>query len=100
MMCFALIFSALPVVIYGLSEQPSSSESLLRNPSAYRKLRGNAMMGSKAFGWWTFLLLWHTAIIFYLPKLVWSTESREMDWGFFSHFLSGIIVAVSDMKVR
>jgi len=99
MMCYSLIFSALPIVIYGLSEQPKSAEELLRNPAAYREFKGNGLMGWRSAGWWTGMLLWHTFLIFYFPRLVWEQESALMDWGFFSHFLSGIVVAVTDVKV-
>jgi len=101
MMMYSLSFASLPILIYGIMEQHKSAEQLLSFPAAYAENARNALMSWRSGGiWWTCMLIWHLFLIYYVPRLIWPEQHQLMDWGMFSHFLGGVVVAVTDISVR
>ncbi|XP_050456062.1 phospholipid-transporting ATPase IF-like isoform X4 [Cataglyphis hispanica] len=65
LMCFNLLFTSLPILLYGLFEQNHSAKKLMRHPYLYKLNKRNYLMSRKQFMVWLLLGLWHTGITYF-----------------------------------
>lgn len=54
-MCFNLLFTSLPILLYGLLEQDHSAKKLMRHPYLYKLNKKNYLMSRKQFMVWLLL---------------------------------------------
>ncbi|KAG7189384.1 hypothetical protein KM043_017031 [Ampulex compressa] len=66
LMCFNVIFTSLPVLLYGLLEQDHSANKLLRHPHLYKLNKRNYLLSTNQFLIWTTKGLWHTCVIYFM----------------------------------
>ena len=64
---FNLLFTALPIICYGVMEQNYPKEKLLDEPELYRNISRNKYMRIPVFLGWCALAYFHSLIYFYLP---------------------------------
>ncbi|KAF4520666.1 hypothetical protein B566_EDAN006342 [Ephemera danica] len=68
--CFNVIYTSLPVLLYGLMEQDKPAETLLDFPENYRLHRDNALLTWSEFFLWTALGAWHALVTYYGPAIL------------------------------
>ncbi|XP_029155219.1 probable phospholipid-transporting ATPase IF isoform X3 [Nylanderia fulva] len=66
LMCFNLLFTSLPILLYGLLEQDHNAKKLMRHPYLYKLNKNNYLMSRKQFMVWMLLGLWHTGITYFM----------------------------------
>lgn len=98
-MFFTILFTSIPVLVQGLTDQPFTKEELLNNPQLYRGISRNSLMSFKNISRWYLVGIWHILICYYVPKYVWAEGSDIDDYGGFNLFVSTIIVLITDTKV-
>ncbi len=100
LMMFNTLYSALPVLIYGLTEQNLPAEDLLYDPSLYRRHRGNRLMRKRQLVKWLVLGAWHSAVCFFIWLYVWpSLNPFEPDMAAFGSVVACSCVLVTNLKV-
>ncbi|XP_076237899.1 phospholipid-transporting ATPase IF [Calliopsis andreniformis] len=67
LMLFNLLFTSMPILVYGLLEQDYSADKLLRYPYMYKMYKNNYLMTGTQFLIWTLLGFWHTLVAYYMP---------------------------------
>ncbi|XP_012530011.2 probable phospholipid-transporting ATPase IF isoform X2 [Monomorium pharaonis] len=65
LMAYNLIFTSVPIVMYGLLEQNYDAKKLMERPYLYKLNRNNYLMSRKQFVAWMFLGLWHTSVTYF-----------------------------------
>ncbi|KYN18060.1 Putative phospholipid-transporting ATPase 12 [Trachymyrmex cornetzi] len=65
LMTFNLIFTSLPVLMYGLLEQNYNAKKLMEHPYLYKLNKNNYLMSRSQFVIWMFLGLWHACITYF-----------------------------------
>ena len=65
---FNSVYTFLPVIVYGLTEQKYPDHVLLQSPELYKNNRCNSLMKPSMFFLWLFLGFWHATCSF-LPWL-------------------------------
>ncbi|XP_052218556.1 phospholipid-transporting ATPase IF-like isoform X1 [Dreissena polymorpha] len=65
LMNFNMVFTAMPILMYGIFEQHLKPSVLLGNPKLYRKVSKNKNMSVRNFILWNSLGLWHCAVMFF-----------------------------------
>ena len=65
---FNVAFSALPVIAYGIWEQDVSPTLSLKYPQLYKVGRRNELYNSERFLIWLFHGLYHSLVIYYVPR--------------------------------
>jgi magnesium-transporting ATPase (P-type) len=97
------LYTAAPVVVYGLTEQKYPDHTLLEHPELYKKNKGNALMGKRMFFLWLSLGIWHSLCAFFPWVFNWiSVETAPI----FGHGLTslgavvaGAAVTITNLKV-
>ncbi|KAJ8890465.1 hypothetical protein PR048_009974 [Dryococelus australis] len=64
---YNVLFTSLPVLVYGLFEQDHSDAKLLRFPHLYSQMANNVLMSWSSFFKWILLGLWHAVMVYFLP---------------------------------
>ncbi|XP_018059116.1 PREDICTED: probable phospholipid-transporting ATPase IF [Atta colombica] len=65
LMTFNLIFTSLPILMYGLLEQNYNAKKLMEHPYLYKLNKNNYLMSRFQFILWMFLGLWHACITYF-----------------------------------
>ncbi|XP_018398443.1 PREDICTED: probable phospholipid-transporting ATPase IF [Cyphomyrmex costatus] len=65
LMGFNLVFTSLPILMYGLLEQNYNAKKLMEHPYLYKLNRNNYLMSRHQFLIWMFLGLWHACITYF-----------------------------------
>ncbi|KAK2580780.1 hypothetical protein KPH14_011515 [Odynerus spinipes] len=66
LMFFNVIFTSLPILVFGLLEQDYPSDKLLRHPYLYKLYRKNFLLSWNQFTLWTAMGLWQSCIIYFV----------------------------------
>ncbi|KAL6255347.1 hypothetical protein P5V15_013685 [Pogonomyrmex californicus] len=66
LMGFNLIFTSLPVLLYGLLEQNYNARKLMEHPYLYKLNKNNYLMSRQQFMVWLLLGLWHTCVTYFV----------------------------------
>ena len=103
LLMFNTLYTLLPVIVYGLTEQKYSGEALLAQPGLYKNNRMNKLMNSKAFAQWLALGLWHSVCIYFPLAMIWSAFETIYPEGHglpsLGSAVAGAGVAVVNLKV-
>ncbi|CAB4067331.1 E7.6.2.1 [Lepeophtheirus salmonis] len=62
---YNIVFTSLPIFVYGLIEQNISADDLLQRPDLYKKIANNALLDFKNFIIWFSAGVWHAIVIFF-----------------------------------
>ncbi|XP_047127134.1 phospholipid-transporting ATPase IB isoform X1 [Hydra vulgaris] len=71
---YNVIFTALPPLAFGLFDQSCSSKARLKCPRLYKSSQNSDLFNVKVFWIWIFTAIYHSILLFYLPKLVFSKD--------------------------
>ncbi|CAL8134314.1 unnamed protein product [Orchesella dallaii] len=99
LMNFNIFFSSVPIFIFGLTEQPYSSETLLSQPHLYKRNRKNALMTVNKFLPWFLSSLWHSVVCYYLPYLSWDNFDNMNDVSTFGAVVFTGVIVVANCKI-
>ncbi|CAL8114228.1 unnamed protein product [Orchesella dallaii] len=96
LMMYNIFFSSIPILIFGFTEQPYSSETLLSQPHLYKRNRKNSLMTVKKFLPWFLSSLWHSLACYYLPYFSRDNFDNMNDISTFGTIVfTGVIVATN-----
>eukprot|EP00096_Caligus_rogercresseyi_P015172 TRINITY_DN7612_c0_g1_i1.p1 TRINITY_DN7612_c0_g1~~TRINITY_DN7612_c0_g1_i1.p1 ORF type:complete len:750 (+),score=46.78 TRINITY_DN7612_c0_g1_i1:991-3240(+) len=62
---YNIVFTSLPIFVYGIQEQNISEEDLLKCPSLYQKIAKNSLLDFKNFLIWFCAGVWHAVVVFF-----------------------------------
>ncbi|KAF2074244.1 hypothetical protein CYY_004454 [Polysphondylium violaceum] len=71
---YNILFTSLPPFFYGLFEKDIDEESILENPSLYRRIQQLPVLSKKSFLIWNLSGLWHSLITFFGVELLFRSE--------------------------
>lgn len=92
LLMFNTLYTLLPVIIYGLTEQKYPSQTLLNQPELYKNNRNNRLMNSLAFSKWFLLGIWHSLCAFLPWVFVWQVMEKVQPQG---HGLSSMGASIA-----
>ncbi|XP_058801756.1 phospholipid-transporting ATPase IF-like isoform X2 [Phymastichus coffea] len=67
LMCYNVIFTSIPILVYGVYEQNYSDKTLLTNPQLYRLNRRNIFMSNGHFVLWMLMATWQACVVYFMP---------------------------------
>lgn len=102
---YNLLFTSLPVLIYGLFEQNLSAQTLLEYPQLYSNNKRNLLMSWSAFLQWMTFGVWHSVVLYFVPYfmlldspvILYNNTSMEMMA--FGTFIFHCVVCVANLKL-
>ncbi|XP_076173411.1 phospholipid-transporting ATPase IF isoform X2 [Ptiloglossa arizonensis] len=105
LMLYNVIFTSLPILVFGLLEQDYSADRLLRYPYMYKIYKKNYLLSKKQFYLWTALGVWHTIIIYFMtyyciqinPVTFYNNTPIEQ-WAF-STFVVHLVTLVANVQI-
>lgn len=71
---YNILFTSLPIIIFGLFEQNISQDMLMDQPELYKTITQNKLLSYYEFSKWTFLGFWHSIVFFYGGVLLFNSE--------------------------
>ncbi len=99
-MFFNICFASVPILIYGLLEQPFSMNTLMRNPHLYVKNKKNSLMTVRKFIPWLLSGFWHAVVVYYMTYFAWKNFDRMNDISTFGTIVFSGVVITSNLKVN
>jgi magnesium-transporting ATPase (P-type) len=96
---YNIFFSACPIFTYGLQEQPYTAKTLMESPHLYKDLARNKTLGWMSFMRWNLRAIFHAAIVFYIPRILWTDKADLGDWSSFGTVVYLGTIAITNMKV-
>ena len=104
LLLYNTIYTLVPVVVYGLYEQPYSDKVLLRLPELYHINGEKDRHLRRSFSPWIILGLWHAVVIFFACILYAETNISQvngdnMDMRYLGDLLGGATVMVVNCKI-
>ncbi|XP_076046223.1 phospholipid-transporting ATPase IF-like isoform X2 [Oratosquilla oratoria] len=102
---FNITHTSLPIIFYGLFEQPLPAAFLLQRPYLYHRITGNAGLSWTAFAKWIILGLWHTSVMYYGLVFVWGENIALLPEGqtgglyLFGSSLVSLCVVIVNLKI-
>ncbi|KAJ2942708.1 hypothetical protein O0L34_g2178 [Tuta absoluta] len=102
--CFNLFFTSVPCFILSVTEQRWPSSLLVQNPTLYREIRKNRLMGWRHFVAWCCSSVYHSLLIFFFTVLfvqssVVSTDGKNLDLWMFGAVQFHMMVVVTNLKL-
>ena len=64
---FNVLFTALPIILFGIFEQDLTKTDCLQFPQLYRAGKQRVHASKRSFGQWMLTGLWHSVALFYIP---------------------------------
>ncbi|XP_032670766.1 probable phospholipid-transporting ATPase IF isoform X2 [Odontomachus brunneus] len=105
LMLFNMIFTTLPILLYGLFEQNYSAEKLIQHPYLYKLNRNNYLMSRQQFMIWMLLSIWHTCVIYFVVYSLTLTNSAYLydnttvgQWTFSTNIFH-LVVLIANVQV-
>ncbi|KAK1123006.1 hypothetical protein K0M31_008642 [Melipona bicolor] len=104
-MLYNVIFTSMPILVYGLFEQNFTADKLLRKPYLYKLYRRNYLLTRWQFLLWTALALWHSLIIYYMSHVYISINpvtlynNTPVDQWTFGTFVFHLVTLVANLQV-
>lgn len=71
---YNVIFTMLPPLAFGLFDRTCSIEARLKCPRLYKNSQQSDLFNVKVFWIWIFTAIYHSILLFYLPKLIFSHD--------------------------
>lgn len=105
LMCFNLLFTSLPVLLYGLLEVHIPETILESHPKLYRLNTRNKLMRVSVFASWQVSASLQALIAFFFIKFVWGSHTPFLESGKmsgingFSIILYSVIVLIATVKL-
>ncbi|XP_066584351.1 phospholipid-transporting ATPase IF-like isoform X2 [Prorops nasuta] len=105
LMCFNVLFTSLPVMVFGLLEQDHSSSKLLKNPHLYKLYRKNYLLSNVEFVKWTITAIWQTCLIYFSSYYfihlnpVQLSDSTPFDHWSYSTTIFHIVTLVTNLQI-
>ncbi|XP_065643609.1 phospholipid-transporting ATPase IF isoform X3 [Hydra vulgaris] len=100
---FNILFTSMPILLYGIFEKDLKEETLMDHPILYRELVKNANLSWKKFAHWVLAGLWHAIVIFFGVKFVYGTTfiSTMQDYSFFEFgvFVFTLVILITNLKI-
>lgn len=66
LMLFNVLFTSLPILVFGLLDQDYSADKLLKHPYLYKLYRKNYLLSWSQFALWSIIGLWQTCEIYFV----------------------------------
>ncbi|KOX76982.1 putative phospholipid-transporting ATPase IH [Melipona quadrifasciata] len=104
-MLYNVIFTSMPILVYGLFEQNFTADKLLRKPYLYKLHRRNYLLTRWQFLLWTALALWHSLTIYYMSHVYISINpvtlynNTPVDQWTFGTFVFHLVTLVANLQV-
>ncbi|XP_034826885.1 phospholipid-transporting ATPase IF-like isoform X4 [Maniola hyperantus] len=76
---YNLLFTSVPCLILAVTDQRWPANLLLKNPTLYRQIRKNKLLGWQYFVAWFFTALYHSLIIYYFSLIIFEPSVINMD---------------------
>ncbi|XP_075222064.1 phospholipid-transporting ATPase IF-like [Lycorma delicatula] len=67
LLLYNTLFTAIPIVLYGLIEQDFSARTLISYPVLYKYHKNNKLMSFQNFMLWMLFGAWHSIVIYFVP---------------------------------
>lgn len=105
MMGYNVLFTSLPVLMYGLLEQNYSAKTLLHSPQLYILHRKNSLLSIKQFLVWFLTGIWQGCAIYFLCHFYWIInpvilhDSTSADHWTFSTCIFYIVVLTTNVQI-
>nr|CAD7461211.1 unnamed protein product [Timema tahoe] len=102
---YNVLFTSLPILIYGLFEQNYSDVKLLECPHLYKEIANNVLMSWCSFLKWIAFGVWHTTVIFYIPYFLMMInevillDNTPIDQWMFGSIIYHCVVTIVNLKV-
>ena len=79
MQLFNILFTALPIVVFGIMDQQYSKETLIKNPKLYENGPNNFFSKTKLFWQWLGYAAMQSALLFYSCFTAMRTSNESFD---------------------
>lgn len=89
------LYTAVPIVVYGLTEQRYSADLLLNRPELYRENRANSLLTSFHLTKWMLLALWHSLVCFFVWVMAWGGAENRAPQGHDLNSLGAVVAAAT-----
>lgn len=66
------VFTAVPVVVIGILDQDVTPAEAFRNPQLYQSGQRGELFNKRSIIWWLAISLYHSAVIFFFPLVIYS----------------------------
>ncbi|GFG30600.1 hypothetical protein Cfor_10512 [Coptotermes formosanus] len=102
---YNVLFTSLPVLVYGLFEQNHSAQTLLDYPQLYSNNRRNVLMSWSSFFQWMAFGVWHSVVLYFIPYFmlldnpVVLYNNTSMEMVAFGTFIFHCVVCVANLKL-
>ncbi|XP_023715383.1 probable phospholipid-transporting ATPase IF isoform X4 [Cryptotermes secundus] len=102
---YNVLFTSLPILIYGLFEQNYSAQTLLDYPQLYTDIRRNVLMSWSSFFQWILFGLWHSVVLYFVPYFMILDNSvilynnTSMEMAAFGTFIFHCVVCVANLRL-
>ncbi|XP_021935483.1 probable phospholipid-transporting ATPase IF isoform X4 [Zootermopsis nevadensis] len=103
--CYNVLFTSLPILIYGLFEQNHPAQTLLDYPQVYKNIRRNVLMSWSSFFQWITFGVWHSVVLYFVPYFmlldnpVVFFSNTPMEMIAFGTFIFHCVVCVANLKL-
>ena len=74
---YNIIYTSIPIFLFGLFEKNFDDVTLLANPSLYKTIRKNALISPMVSMWWLFDAIWSSLVTFFTFYFLFIKNSNE-----------------------
>nr|XP_033338389.1 probable phospholipid-transporting ATPase IF [Megalopta genalis]XP_033338398.1 probable phospholipid-transporting ATPase IF [Megalopta genalis] len=105
LMLFNVLFTSIPILVYGVMEQNYSADKLLRFPYLYKMYRKNYLLSSKQAFIWSILGVWHAIAIYFMTQVFISINpvslfnNTPVEQWTFGTFVLHVVTLLANVKV-
>jgi magnesium-transporting ATPase (P-type) len=97
---FNTLYSAVPILVYGMLEQNRPARALLNTPRLYAQNARNCRMSRRAVSLWLAEGVWHAFVSFFMWYLLWQrVTTTDRDIYVFQTAVSQTCVIIVNLKV-
>ncbi|XP_046454878.1 phospholipid-transporting ATPase IF-like [Daphnia pulex] len=102
---YNILFTSLPILIYGLFEQNFTAPQLLEHLHLYKDIAKNARMSWGQFFKWNLLGLWHAVVLYFGCYLLWQYDPAffgtgiTLDYWSFGTLIYHAVIFVVSIKL-
>ena len=98
---FNTLYSAVPILVYGMLEQNRPARALLNTPRLYAQNARNCRMSRRAVSLWLVEGVWHAFVSFFMWYLLWQqVTTTDRDIYVFQTAVSQTCVIIVNLKVH
>jgi magnesium-transporting ATPase (P-type) len=97
---FNTLYSAVPILVYGMLEQNKPARALLNTPRLYAQNARNCRMSRRVVSLWLVEGVWHAFVSFFMWYLLWQrVTTTDRDIYVFQTAVSQTCVIIVNLKV-